>query len=178
VHNSFNNEATPNEISDFQSLCTAIGFIEVNWALFEQSLDCIVLIAHHDLGGIAFQKQLPTGYSGKSSFLRKAFSNILALSALKKDAIEILDKSDVISKKRNDLTHGVVTRLEAKDGVYHFSKIDNFKSEHRYRDFVFNPADFPNLTEELVDLCAKASDLGLRVDEIDQRLKNRRCLRP
>ncbi len=177
MNKSLNNEPTHIDVRDFQSLCTAIGFIELNWARFEQSLDCISQIAHRHLGGIALQKQLPTSYSGKSSFLRKAFSNIFVLSSLKKDAIEILDKSDVFSKKRNDLTHGVVTHLETKDGVYHFSKIDNFNSEHRYRDFVFNPADFPNLTDELLDLCVKASDLGLRVDEIEQRLKNRHYLR-
>lgn len=167
---------TPTEeidISDFQSLCAAIGFIEVNWALFEQSLDYIVITAHRDLGGSAIERKLPKTYSAKSEFLKKAFSKIVVLNPLKGEALEIFAKSDALSKKRNDLTHGVVTDVEVKDGVYNFSKIDYVGSDHSYRDFVFNPNDFPCLAQELTELGSLVTRLGIKVNELEERLSNK-----
>lgn len=156
------------EPDDFQSLCAAIGFVEVNWALFEQSLDFIVLTAHQDLGGNTIEKQLPRSYSRKVEFLKKAFSKIALLSPLKKEATEILSRGDHISKTRHDLMHGVVTHIEAVDGRYTFSKIDYVGQNHTYRDFVFSPEDFPALAEDLLRLGAQTTRLGVKVDEIAQ----------
>ncbi len=160
----------PNEISDFQSLCTVIGFVEVNWALFEQSLDCIVLTVHRDLGGSAIEKRPPKVYKAKSAFLKKAFNKVIVLNPLKSEANALLDKSDVLAARRNDLTHGVVTHTEIKDGVYNFSKIDYIGPDHCYRDFTFDPNDFPTLAQELLDLGGEVTRLGLKVNEIEQRL--------
>lgn len=160
----------PTDVSDFQSICTVIGFVEVNWALFEQSLDCIVLTAHRDLGASKIERRLPRTYAAKSEFLKKAFSHVVVLNPLKSEANALLDKSDVLSKKRNDLTHGVVTHIEIKDGVYNFSKIDYVGSDHSYRDFSFDPNEFPTLAQELLYLGGEVTQLGLKVNEIEQRL--------
>jgi hypothetical protein len=161
------------DVDDFQSLCAAIGFVEVNWALFEQSLDFIVITAFQDLGGSALDKELPRSYSRKAKFLRKAFSKVAVLNPLKAEATEILSRSDELSTKRHDLMHGVVTHVEAIDGCYNFSKIDYVGHGHSYRDFVFNPEDFPKLAEDLLRLGAETTRLGLKVDEIQQRLTKR-----
>lgn len=160
----------PTDVSDFQSLCTVIGFVEVNWALFEQSLDCIVLIVHRELRASAIEKRLPKTYAAKSEFLRKAFSHVAVLNPLRTDAKALLDKSDVLAKRRNDLTHGVVTHVELKDGAYNFSKIDYVGSDHSYRDFLFDPNEFPTLAQELLDLGGEVTRLGLKVNEVEQRL--------
>ncbi|MEW6647330.1 MAG: hypothetical protein AB1450_09045 [Pseudomonadota bacterium] len=156
------------DISDFESLCTAIGFVEVNWALFEQSLDLIVLAAHRDLGGATFEKEIPRSYSRKVNFLKKAFSKISVLVPLKREAIELLDISCKLSKMRHDLTHGVVTHIQAVDGRYTFSKIDYVSHGHTYRDFVFNPEDFPRLAEDLLRLGSQATCLGIKIGEIER----------
>lgn len=161
------------DIDDFQSLCAAIGFVEVNWALFEQSLDFIVLTAHKDLGGSVIEPELPRSYSRKVKFLRRAFSKITVLTPLKSESTEILDRSCELSKARHDLTHGVVTHVQAVDGCYTFSKIDYVGHGHAYRDFVFNPEDFPKLVEELLRLGAQTTRLGMKIDEIQRRLVKR-----
>lgn len=142
----------------------------MNWALFEQSLDCITLTVHRELGASAIEKRLPRTYAAKSEFLKKAFSHVVVLNPLKGDANALLDKSDALAKKRNDLTHGVVTHVEIKDGVYNFSKIDYVGSDHSYRDFSFDPNEFPVLAQELLDLGGEVTRLGLKVNEIEQRL--------
>lgn len=161
------------DIRDFQSLCTAIGFVEVNWALFEQSLDGIVLTAYRDFGGAALDKELPRAYSRKVKFLKKAFSKIAVLNPLKPEASEILRHSDELSKTRHDLTHGVVTHVQAVDGTYTFSKIDYVGHGHAYRDLVFDAKGFPKLAEDLLRLGAKVTRLGLKVGEIERRLSRR-----
>ena len=153
---------------DFQALCTAIGFVEVNWALFEQSLDHMVITIHRDLGGATFVNELPRSYSNKVKFLRKAFSRIPSLQSLKDNAKQVLEKSKELSKHRHDLTHGVVTHTELKDGRYNFSKIDYSGTEHQYRDFVFDPNTFPRLAQELLDLGTLTASLGLKVEQITQ----------
>lgn len=161
------------DADDFQSLCAAIGFVEVNWALFEQSLDFIVLTAYRDLGGAVLEKELPRSYSRKVKFLKKAFSRVPYLNPLKGEAIEILNRGDELSKTRHDLMHGVVTHVNAVDGRYTFSKLDYVGHGHGYRDFVFSPEDFPGLANDLLHLGAQTTRLGVKVDEIEQRLAKR-----
>jgi hypothetical protein len=177
VHSSLSNKSTLNDNNDFQSLCAVIGFIEIHWAQFEQGLDLITEIAYRDLGGAALHNRLPTGYSEKSCFLRKAFSKLIVLKSLNKEIIQILDISDGLAKKRNDLTHGAVTHLDSKDGVFHFSKIDSVKSEHSYRSFLFDLADFPELTKELLDLCVRKNNLAVKVEELKQGLNKSSLLK-
>lgn len=161
------------DADDFQALCAAIGFVEVNWALFEQSLDCIVLTAYRDLGGNAIQKDLPRSYSSKVKFLKKAFSKVAVLNPLKVEATEILNRSDELSKTRHDLMHGVVMHVEAVDGRYTFSKIDYVGHSHSYRDFAFRPEDFPSLAEDLLRLGAETTRLGIKIDEIERHRTKR-----
>lgn len=161
------------DADDFRSLCAAIGFVEVNWALFEQSLDFIVLVAHGDLGGNVIEKELPRSYSRKVTFLKKAFSKIVVLNPLKTEAAEILCRGDKLSKTRHDLMHGVVTHIKSVEGRYTFAKIDYVGDGHAYRDFVFNAEDFPSLADELLHLGRQATGLGVKVDEIEQRLAKR-----
>lgn len=84
-----------------------------------------------------------------------------------------MNRSKELSQSRHDLTHGVVTHIKAVDGRYTFSKIDYVGQGHTYRDFVFNPEDFPKLAEDLLRLGAETTRLGLKLDEIQQRQAKR-----
>lgn len=137
-------------------------------------MDCIVLTAHRDLGGSVLEKRLPKTYTAKSEFLKKAFSKVALLNQFRDEAMELLSKSDELSKKRNDLTHGVMTHIEVREGVYNFSKIDYVGSEHSYRDFILDPKEFPSLAQDLVDIGAQVTRLGMRVTEVEQRLSKPR----
>ena len=50
------------EVDNFQSLCAAIGFVVVNWALAEQSLDYTVETIYKECGGNTLEKQLPQSF--------------------------------------------------------------------------------------------------------------------
>lgn len=154
----------------FQSLCAAIGFVEVNWALFEQSIDSAALIIHQSLGGNKIDRELPRAYSGKSRFLRKAFNKITLLRPLENEATGILDRADKLSHTRHDLTHGVVTHTEARNGRFDFSKIDYVRSGHAYRDFSFHFAAFPALAKDLLALGDATTRLGIKIAQIEERL--------
>lgn len=154
----------------FQSLCAAIGFVEVNWALFEQSLDSAALIIYQSLGGNKIDRGLPRAYSAKSKFLRKAFNKIILLRPLETEATGILDRADKLSRTRHDLTHGVVTHTKARSGRFDFAKIDYVRSGHDYRDFSFHFAAFPALAKELLTLGTDTTLLGIKIFRIEQRL--------
>ena len=73
------------EIDDFSSLCTAIGFVVVNWAVAEQSLDFTVETIYAKCAGNTMEKRLPRSFQHKVKFLRKAFSTRVALQVYAKD---------------------------------------------------------------------------------------------
>src|ERR1700730_11205991 len=95
----------------FRAFCTVIGFVEVNWAFFESQMDRWVQIAFVKLKFRFNGKEAPAGFGRKSTYLRQAFK-LPALSKYKETAIDLLDKADVLSETRHDLTHAVITGVE------------------------------------------------------------------
>lgn len=155
---------------DFRTLCAAIGFFDVNWALFEQSFDRSVEVVHQSLGGSTINKSIPRQYKQKSDFMRKAAMGIASLTPLQEELISLLDRADALADLRNDLIHGVVTQIESSDGRYKFIKADYGPLEHIYREFTFDTACFPKLVKELQALGAAMPRLGMRVNQIEAHL--------
>ncbi len=134
----------------FESFCAAIGFIEVNWAMFEMQLDRWVQIVFVTLHDRSISNEAPTSYSRKSDYLRRAFNRLPALSQYKQDAIEILAKGDRLADTRHKMTHAVVTHMKPRNGKY---ELVNRKlrrdGSHIIEDVIFDPRGFPDLSKDL-----------------------------
>jgi hypothetical protein len=118
------------QFDDFQSLCAAIGFIVLNWALAEQSLDLTVETIYTKYAGNTLAKTLPRPFQQKVEFLRKAFETRLALHSYAAEGNKLLDRMEALATQRNDLVHGVVTSVETVDGKFLFGKLDYQAQEH------------------------------------------------
>jgi len=156
---------------EFHSFCAALGFVEVNWALFEQNIDHWVSIIFGSLGGRAISWEIPRPFSAKAKFLRRSFNKIPLLHAYTNDATMILQRADALAQTRNDLMHGVVTHIRPIRGEYRLSKIDYEKERHVYREVVFAIRAFPKLAQDLVDLGTDAAHLGLKLLALEARLR-------
>lgn len=150
---------------EFESLCTAIGFIELNWALLEQSLDNWVAIIFHDVDGkpLAYEERLPREFGRKARFLKRCFKKLSPLQPFAEEGLLILEKAKTLSATRHDLSHGVATSITPVRGVFPFSVIKHEAQHHIVRDFVFNPKDFPKLAKALLDLGAESLRFGERL---------------
>jgi hypothetical protein len=146
---------------EFQSFCAAIGFIEVNWALMEAQLDHWTQLSFVQLGGRDIENEMPKSFSRKSTFLRKSFERIPALSAFKDRGIDVLDRADTLSVTRNDLTHAVITSLESVDGKFEMmNRKLNKDGTHTTKNVQFDVRGFPELSLKLVLLGRDAIHLS------------------
>lgn len=151
----------------FKAFCSAIGFVEVNWAFFESQMDRWVQIAFVVLKFRPSGREAPTSFGRKSTYLRQAFK-VPALSKYKTAALDIFDRADKLSETRHDLTHAVITRIEPID-FFKFEMVNRKLQRsgmHTQKDIVFDIRGFPHLAKELVDLGQKSvrltSDLADR----------------
>jgi hypothetical protein len=153
------------QFDDFQSLCAAIGFIVVNWALAEQSLDFTVETIYNKCAGNTLAKELPRPFRRKVDFLRKAFQTSVALQIYAEDGNRLLDRMEALATQRNDLVHGVVISIETTNGRFPIDKLDYQAQEHIMRRVEFDPNTFDDLAAELLSLGKDLTIFGRSVIE-------------
>lgn len=112
------------EQDDYHALCMAVGFVVVNWAIAEHSLDGWVAITYHDHGGKDLAKRIPKALSAKVEFLTECFQKAESLAAYKDEALSILARVTDLSEKRHDLVHGAITSVSADNGVFFLTRLD------------------------------------------------------
>jgi hypothetical protein len=151
---------------DFQSLCTVIGFVVVNWALAEQSLDFTVQVIYEECAGKDLEKDLPRSFQRKVKFLRKAFQSRAALQVYAEDGNKLLDRMVSLAGQRHDLVHGVVVSTEAVNGSFPIDKLDYVAQQHIMRRIEFDPNTAEVLYQDLLDL---GRDLTLFGTELARR---------
>lgn len=151
---------------EFESFCSAIGFIEVTWAFMESQLDHWAQLTFRNLGGNKIEKKLPLGFERKSDYLIRVFKTIPLLAPFRADAVDVLDGARQLAGTRNDLTHAVVTSLESTGGKFELIN-RKLRSDgiHSSRTVYFDVRDFPDLSLKLVKLGSKAVRLSADLAE-------------
>jgi hypothetical protein len=149
---------------EFRSFCSAIGWVEVNWALMEQNFDRWIQVIFRKLNGASIESEPPKAFKKKAAFLRKAFNTIPRLSTYKDEALVILSRATKLSTTRNDLTHAVITSMKPVNGKY---ELENFKlhmdATHTIKDVIFDVRDFPALSLELARLGSDSLHISARL---------------
>lgn len=154
---------------DLDALIWAIGWIAHNWAVVEQNFEMCIALIYHDLGGkTVVDKQLPLPWNQKVKFLRRAFERIPELARYAAEALPLIDQADAIAEDRNDLIHGVLTKLRVIDGKWGFHIFDYDRSDktthwHVLRQFKFGISEFQALDKKLVPLSGAVARFGSRL---------------
>lgn len=153
---------------EYHALCSALGFVVVNWAITEQSLDGCVAIIFHDHGGKNIESEIPRSLSKKVEFLKKCFKKLPTLAALQNDALKTLQNVNTMSGRRHDLVHGAITSVTSQNGVFEFAKLDFEKQMHVVRTVHLDLTKFDDLATEILDLGGEVADLGIRLESLRQ----------
>jgi hypothetical protein len=98
--------ATYTSVAD-EEFFGAIGRLVISWAHIETGMDLIVAVAYHDLGGDDIEEK-PWSLDGKIKFLRKCFSRLDGLAALKDIGPPLLTEVKDASKTRQKIIHGFI----------------------------------------------------------------------
>ena len=139
------------------SICSAVGFITINWALMERQLDSCIYLIHTDLGGVEGHIEKPRAFKKKTNYLHKAFTHITELNQYKDNALKLVKMANTISYTRNNFTHGTIEKLD--DTVLTINTLnlkDGYRSESRSFDF----KQFPKLAGDLEDLVTQWTHLS------------------
>ncbi|MEO7860996.1 MAG: hypothetical protein ABIU05_11215 [Nitrospirales bacterium] len=151
------------KIDDFSSLCTAIGFVVVNWALAEQSLDFTVETIYAKCAGNTIEKQFPRSFQRKVKFLRKAFSKRVALQVYAAERNKLLDRMEPLAQQRHDWVHGVIVSIESVNGRFPIDKLAYGEKENIMRRIEFDPKTYDIFVQELLNLGKDLTHFGTKI---------------
>lgn len=150
---------------EFLALCTAVGFIVLNWGMAEQKIDTWVNIAFRHCGGEALRprKDIPRSFNQKAEFLKACFKKLPALAPVASEGWSLVDRVSTRASQRNDLVHGSLASFTRENGAFRFSKVSYAKDGHAVSTFMFSPADFATLETDLGNLLAEQTALGRKL---------------
>ena len=152
---------------EFRALCTAVGFIVLNWGMAEQQLDMLVNIAFRHCGGEALRphKGIPRHYSDKVDFLKACFKKLPALEPFASEGRSLVERVSARASKRNDLVRGSLASFapEKNGGAFRFNKVGYEIDGHTVSTFMFSPRGFSRLETVLGDLLTEQIAFGQKL---------------
>lgn len=154
---------------DLDALIWCIGWITHNWAMVEQNFEMCISMIYHDLNGKTLvSRKLPLPWNQKVTFLKDSFVKIPEMRKYAAQGVDLVDRADAISDDRNDLVHGVLTKLRPveKKWVFHifdYDRSDKTTNWHVLRFFNFGVDEFLKLERKLVPLAGEVGKFGHRL---------------
>lgn len=150
--------------SNFESLCKTVGFVIVQWAHCEQSLELLVNTLFREYGGnkLPRRKRMPKPLSEKIAFVKEC-AQISLLAPFKAELEALALDFETLLQKRHDLVHGALTDAPVVNGVFTFIRLEAHPDIHEVKSFQYDLKEFPSLEASLVRLGEKAPKLAKRV---------------
>jgi hypothetical protein len=92
-------------------LFASIGRLTISWALLESSLDGIITIIHHRVGGKTIESEMPWMLKRKVKYIRKCFSRLDLLKPYSEPVPQLMTDIIEASEMRKNMIHGVATEM-------------------------------------------------------------------
>lgn len=150
---------------DFRSLCTAVGFVVLNWGMIDQQLDILVNIVFRHCGGNRLRKDgdIPHSMKQKTTFLKQGFRSLPTLRPFAVEGRALMKRIEKRSRDRHDLAHGSLKQMAHVDGTYEFHIVEYHRDGHSIRSFKFGPDDFSTYLKVHGDLQTELIQFSLRL---------------
>ena len=142
----------------FESLLKTVGFVVVQWANCEQSLELLVNTLFREYGGneLPGRRRMPRPVSEKVAFVKECAAQLASLAAFKADLEALALDFEAVMQTRHDLMHGALSDAPVSNGVFTFIRLDAHPDIHEVREFQYDLKEFPSLEASLMRLGAKA----------------------
>jgi hypothetical protein len=156
-------------IEFINNLSKALGYLVINWGLFEFSLTAVIATIYHEMGGKKIEPELPIKLSRNAKLIRKCAQKIPALAPYRDEIRWIAGEALRISPLRNDILHGYIASYEPeKRELLVFAKAtpdQKTKTVHIGTLLRITAADLIGLGNDTLALSQKTADLGNRLME-------------
>ena len=90
-------------------LFSSIGRLTISWAILESTLDGLITIIHHRVGGKTIEPDMPWALKRKLKYIRKCFSRLKPLEPFAAPIPALVDEILTASEMRQNIIHGVAT---------------------------------------------------------------------
>jgi hypothetical protein len=152
--------------SDIESLFKAVGFIAVQWGFVEQSLDLMLASIISCFDGDPLLEKRPQNLKPKVKLLRKCFTKFPELKQFSYESVGLLKRFLDIGEKRNDLMHGAIANISAKDSAFKFLKVDvSPNNQHSARLVYLRDEEWTEFRRKLIRLGKEEQALAQRVEK-------------
>lgn len=115
---------------------SAIGRMAISWAIIELSLDCLISMIHHNIGGKDVEPDLPWALQRKLKYIRKCFKKLDRLAPFKDDIDNLMADIAIASEDRHNIIHGVATK--SPEGQTELQMIRLLRGGTHYVEHRFN----------------------------------------
>lgn len=149
----------------FESLLRTVGFVVVQWAHCEQSLELLVNTLFREHGGnkLPGRRRMPRPVSEKVAFVKECAAQIPSLASFKSEIDALASDFNAVLQTRHDLMHGALSDVPVSNGVYTFIRLDAHPDIHEVKEFHYDLKKFPALESSLMRLGARAPEIAKRV---------------
>ncbi|MES2581451.1 MAG: hypothetical protein V4627_01945 [Pseudomonadota bacterium] len=151
--------------STFESLLRTVGFVVIQWAHCEQSLELLVNTLFREFGGnkLPGRKRMPKPISEKISFVKECTAQIPSLASFKAEIDALASDFDAVLQTRHNLIHGALSDTPVFNGVFTFIRLETHPDIHEVKESQYDLKEFPTLEAALTRLGAKAPKLARKV---------------
>lgn len=150
----------------YESLCKTVGFVVLQFAHCEQSLECLVDALFLRCGGrkLPGRNRIPSKLSEKIRFVRECAEQIACLMQFKDELIALADDFDAVLETRHNVVHGAITGYVV-NGVFTFVRLKAHPDKHTGTLSHFDLHKFQALEATLMKLGADAPRVAKRVTD-------------
>ncbi len=151
--------------SSIENLFKTIGFVVVQWAHCEQSLELITNTLFLQYGGnrLPGRRRMPKPLSEKIAFVKECLLQIPSLAPFQVELKELVINFEAMTQKRHDLVHGALTDDPVVNGVFTFIRLETHPDIHEVKGFQYDLTEFPSIAASLLRLGADAPKVARRV---------------
>lgn len=162
--------------SALHDLYGQVGFVVIQWAHCEQSLELLVNTLFRQFGGnnLPRRKRMPKQLSEKIAFVKECALQIPSLVLFRVELEALASSFEAITQKRHDLVHGALTNDSAINRVFTFTRLETYSDIHEVKEFQYDLNEFPSFAASLVRLGADAPRVARLVSDAAQQSSNNR----
>ena len=150
----------------YESLCKTVGFVVLQFAHCEQSLECLVDALFLRCGGrkLPGRNRIPSKLSEKIKFTRECAEQITCLMQFRNELIAFANDFESVLETRHNVVHGAIIG-GAVNGVFTFVRLKANPDKHTGTLSYFDLHKFQALEATLMKLGADAPRVAKRVTD-------------
>lgn len=150
---------------EIAALYQPVGELVLNWSVWDSMIVKIVALVFQSTGGKHQEPKIPFEFKRRIKFLRRCVNRIDALKPFAPEMAAILTNAKILSKIRDSIVHGALSKFDPETGRYEFVKLDILKNEniHEGNTLLITIENMREMAERCQAGYARSAAIALRL---------------